>query len=396
MKRSVNVKTSYMGSPSVASKELAGSAVKAAHRDGASRGARVMALLAAGTLAVSLLTGCSLGSSDDTAAIADNPVQTVESSAGMELLTAGSYQDAAETFEAQVKGGTDLENGYRGLGIAYMGLGEYEKAAGALEKALEEAGVIPTAMEYDINYYLGSCYYKLGRYEDALTVYDAIVSLQGSDADAYVMRGTVYAALGNTEKMNEDFSHAIALEPSNYDRIITIYQTMEQNGLAEEGKEYLRDTLTSRGDTMDMFNLGRLNYYCGEYETAKEALENVQDQNYNVTNFLGRTYEALGDYNYATGVYQAYLEKDTSHAEVYNQLGLCQIRTGDYENALVSFQTGEKIEGNEIMQSLKLNEIITYERLGDFARAQVLMKEYIQKYPGDAKAQREYTFLQTR
>lgn len=354
------------------------------------------ALLVAMTLAAGTLTGCSLGSSDDTAAIADNPANIVYNSAAMELLEAGSYQDAADAFRTQVEAGVDLENAYRGLGIASMGLGEYEQAAEALEKALEEAGVIPTAEEYDINYYLGSCYYKLGRYEDARTVYDAIVTLQSSDADAYVMRGTVYAALGNDADMNADFAHAIQLEPNNYDRIVTIYQTMEQNGYGDQGRDYLKDVLSSRGDSMDMYNLGRLNYYCGEYETAKEALENVQDQNYNVTILLGRTYEALGDYNYATGVYQAYLEKDTSHAEVYNQLGLCQLRTGDYDNALLSFQTGEKIQDNGIMQSLRLNEIITYEHLGDFARAQVLMKDYIQKYPGDAKAQREYTFLQTR
>ena len=53
-------------------------------------------------------------------------------------------------------------------------------------------------------------------------------------------------------------------------------------------------------------------------------------------------------------------------------------------------------EGNELMQVLKFNEIVAYEYLGDFKQATVLMQKYISTYPDDAKAQREYEFLQTR
>ena len=48
------------------------------------------------------------------------------------------------------------------------------------------------------------------------------------------------------------------------------------------------------------------------------------------------------------------------------------------------------------MQVLKFNEIVAYEYLGDFKQATVLMQKYISTYPDDAKAQREYEFLQTR
>ena len=49
-----------------------------------------------------------------------------------------------------------------------------------------------------------------------------------------------------------------------------------------------------------------------------------------------------------------------------------------------------------MMQILKMNEIIAYERLGEYKNAAVLMDSYLKTYPDDQEAQREYIFLQTR
>ena len=42
------------------------------------------------------------------------------------------------------------------------------------------------------------------------------------------------------------------------------------------------------------------------------------------------------------------------------------------------------------------NEIIAYEYSGDFASAKECMEDYIEKYPDDSDAEREYQFLETR
>ena len=54
------------------------------------------------------------------------------------------------------------------------------------------------------------------------------------------------------------------------------------------------------------------------------------------------------------------------------------------------------IEDNGMMQSLKFNEIVAYEYMGDFKTASALMNSYLQSYPDDAAAKREYEFLRTR
>ena len=78
------------------------------------------------------------------------------------------------------------------------------------------------------------------------------------------------------------------------------------------------------------------------------------------------------------------------------QLGLCKMQAGDYTGALGNFQTAMNIENNGMMQVLKMNEIIAYERLGEYKNAAVLIDSYLKTYPDDEEAKREYTYLQTR
>lgn len=331
-----------------------------------------------------LLSGCSAGSGSML-------------SSGMSSLSSGDYQSAVTSFQQGIDAHEDREASWRGLGIAYMGLGQYQEAADAFEKALDYAGPIPTDMEYDINSYLGSCYYKLGQYEDALDVYDAVLDLHPQDADACVLRGTCKIALGDQAGMTEDFEKAISLDPTDYDRLITIYETMSRNGLGEEGKTYLQNAIDQYGKDMSDYDLGRLSYYLEDYKTARDYLVKIQDNaDAKTTILLGQTYEKLGDYNYAASVYQAYIDRDSQSAAMYNQLGLCDMEMESYNEALTAFEAGLALGDSDMTQTLTFNEITCYEYLGDFDKAKVMMADYLEKYPGDAAAKRENQFLQTR
>ena len=112
--------------------------------------------------------------------------------------------------------------------------------------------------------------------------------------------------------------------------------------------------------------------------------------------YLGKSYEATGDYNYASSVYSSYLSRDSQNAQVYNQLGLCEMAKKDYQKALEAFQAGKQIENNEMLQTLSFNEIVAYEYMGEYKKAAVLLDSYLKSYPDDEEAKREQQFLLTR
>lgn len=316
---------------------------------------------------------------------------------GMQQITELNYQAALECFETAEEASENSRLIARGRGIAYMGLTDYKQAAECFQTALRESNGWVEPIDFDLNYYLAAAYTKDGQFAEARKVYDAILALRPKEENARFLRGGVLLALGDYENAKADFDNVLSQSSKNYDRLIEIYQELENYGYKEVGQEYLQNALTADESQMNAYDKGRIYYYLGEYQKAYLALEEAREKG-GAESFLylGKAYEATGDYNYASSVYNSYLAKDSSNAEIYNQLGLCEMAKKEYQKALEAFQAGKQIEGNGLMQTLCFNEIVTYEYLGEFKKAAVLLDSYLQLYPDDEKALREQEFLKTR
>lgn len=308
-----------------------------------------------------------------------------------------NYEEALLLLGTAEVGKEDQQMIERGRGIAYLGMTQYEEAAASLEKALSYSDEKLDQLDYDINYYLATAYYKQGLLEQAAAVYTAITDLRPEEVTAYYLRGVVELELGKTEAAKQDFDAAVAVNPEDYDVRIDIFCSCVEHGQQAMGETYLQDVLAEEDRKLTDFDRGRINYYLGDYESAKTDLEKAKDAaGAQAIVLLGQTYEQLGDYNYAASVYSNYLDTKGPDAGVYNKLGLCKLRSGDYEGALAAFKSGIQMEGNADMQTLKFNEIVAYEHMGEFSQAAILMEEYLALYPDDTAAQREYGFLQSR
>lgn len=345
--------------------------------------ARTLFIIGLGILAGCLFSGCMQSKNPNV-------------DAGMQALQELDYQTAMDCFELAEENGENVRLIARGRGIACIGMTDYANGAAYLEKALKTSDGIIQDFDYDVNYYLAVAYLKSEQPEKAEGVYNAIIALRKNDTDSYYLRGTVRLALNHFEGAKADFDTVLKLEPQNYDRIIQIYEALSQYGYEETGREYLTNALNG-ADRMSAYDKGRIYYYLGEYQNAYLSLEEAKNTGKaEAYLYLGKAYEATGDYNYASTVYNSYIAKDASNARIYNQLGLCEMKKGDYQAALAAFQSGMQIEGNEIMQTLQFNEIVAYEYLHDYQQAEVLMDHYLKSYPDDTQAQREYEFLLTR
>ncbi len=316
--------------------------------------------------------------------------------AGMDAVQALDYDGALTFFEAAEVAGEDMRLLYRGKGLGFMGKTEYEAAIDAFKTALSYSVGIPDNIDYDINYYMAVAYYKIGQKEQAVSAYDAILALRENDKNAYYLRGAIKVEQGRIEEAKADFDKVIEIDSKNNDRLIDIYCVLDENGYKEMGQEYLKSAMDKENKNMTSFEKGRISYYLGDYENAKTYLEKARDSGYQAVLFLGRTYEVLGDYNYAVSVYNAYLDGGNANPQIYNQLGVCKLKMHEYDAALLAFQAGMSIEENEILQTLRFNEIVAYEYLGEYKKASVLMDGYLETYPDDEQAAREYLFLETR
>ena len=68
----------------------------------------------------------------------------------------------------------------------------------------------------------------------------------------------------------------------------------------------------------------------------------------------------------------------------------------NYNKAIEYLETGIAYQHDGYMQTLKKNEIIAYESLGDFDTAMEKMTAYLKSYPKDSEAVREAEFIKTR
>lgn len=345
---------------------------------------RVTAFLALGMTISCLLTGCG-GTNDKT-------------EEGMQQISALQYANALVLFDEAEEAGENARLIARGRGIAYLSQADYSNAVKYFLEALKLSDGFVQDIDYDINYYLGDAYIGLSDYESAENVYTSILELK-KEAQAYYLRGIVRLYSGEFTLAASDFNDAIALEPKNVDMIIHIYNALDENGYHDAGIDYLQKAIDNADKSMTPLNRGKIYYYIGDYQTAAGSLEearNLDNNNSEASLYLGKAYEAVGEYNYASNVYESYLARNPKDAALYNQLALCRMKLGNYEAALESIQNGMQAGDSRYMKSLSYNEIVVYEYLGEFQKAEALMRNYLENYPSDEKAQREQIFLETR
>ena len=124
----------------------------------------------------------------------------------------------------------------------------------------------------------------------------------------------------------------------------------------------------------------------GNYKKAvtkfKEAVDKGQD--------TGEAYRGIGMAKLDNGA-----EKT---AALYNFLGSCELKLDNPKEALNYYNLGQECDdaSKELMQEMKYNEIVAYEKLGKWENARTKLKEYVKDYPDDERGTKEAEFLETQ
>lgn len=316
---------------------------------------------------------------------------------GTEDLLGKNYESAIANFETAIAdGGKNEAEAWRGEGIAYYKLGQYEEARQALEQAKSIAGEKDEALLADILSYLAAVCFHQEDYEGSIQTCNELLELR-KNQDGYFLRGRSYLYLNDYDNASSDFDKAVA-DSEDYNDYLNVYQVYTECELKADGEEYLERALNIEGrDEEDHYNRGRLYYYLEEYDQAKEELTSSYNDGYKqAAIYLGKVYAELGDTTNARVMYQECLEDEELKAKAYNGIAYCDILDGDYDTALTNIQAGLDTGDEEEKQGLLFNEIIAYEKKTDYASAKEKMTAYLALYPTDKAAVKENYFLETR
>lgn len=290
------------------------------------------------------------------------------------------------------------QTAYRQIGINAMESGDYAGAVDAFNSALGQCIGKITENELDICYYKAAAQYASGDSEGAVATYTAIIDYDKKAADAYYLRGCVYLKQGNTESAVSDFDAAVQYNSDDYELYVNIYENLLAYDMTEKGEEYLNKAFDIKGNSAEDYAWrGRIYYYLGQYDNAMTELNSALDKESVTANlYIAQVYEAQGDSENAGVYYQNYVNSGAADSEAMNSLGEIEMAKGNYSGALTYLQQGIAMENVTNRRELMQNLIICYEYTFDFNSAWNVVQEYVQAYPDDASAQREYIFLKNR
>lgn len=250
----------------------------------------------------------------------------------------------------------------RSQGMSQALAGDYAAAAESYDEALRLAGMRAGELELDIAAYKASALYHQGKLPEAIDMCSAVLDLKKS-AEMYLTRGLIYREAGEQELASADFESAIEMTSSK-----------------------------------DQVMLGRLSFYKEDYSKAKEYLEAASEAgNQEAIYWQAELYWEMGNEDYAVTLYESYLAgEDPQHQSAYARVASYQMKQGDYDKALEVLESGIAIGDSGYLHDLLANEIAVYEQKGDFETAKLKMESFLEQYPDDAKAAREYEFLRSR
>jgi tetratricopeptide (TPR) repeat protein len=257
---------------------------------------------------------------------------------------------------------TEQQMQLRAQGMEQALEGDYEEAVASYDQALALADMSVGELELDIAAYKASALYQEGELQEAIDQCSAILDLKKS-AEIYLTRGLLYRDQENQEAANADFEKAMEMTSSK-----------------------------------DLVMRGRLSFYMEDYSAAKEYLEEaVSEGNSEAVYWQAELYWQMGNEEYAVSLYQNYLAGDQpTQQSAYAKVAAYQMRQEDYDSALATLEAGIAIGDGGSLHDLMANEIAVYEQKGDFATAREKMEEFLERYPEDEDAAREYEFLKSR
>lgn len=327
---------------------------------------------------------------------------------GMTLNYLARYEDAIEQFQKayqEVDNKISRQNNkqlYYGEAVAYYGLHDYDKTVEQCEKALEIKEI--EEMNGDIYSALALAQWSLGEKEEAIQTYTKLLKENPADTKGYLQRAELETEQGDLDAAGEDYDRAIKQDEECYDAYFGRYEVYMAKGQEDAAKETLEKiTSMNAREKEEKLQIGRAYYVLGDYEQAESYLKDaVKDKCTEGNYYLGMIQMDQEDYEGAIKYFTEYVEGHTGDAagltipEVYNQMAGCAMELQEYDEAEEYLKQGLALGTTSAYQGLLKNQVILYEKRGEYKEARRAAKTYLEAWPEDQEMKKELRFIKTR
>lgn len=314
--------------------------------------------------------------------LADATTNSIEAyrffSEGLEQYDMFFFEEAVDRFERAVTNDTTFATAYARLALSYSNIGRHEEARQSLAKALalsdrvterERLNITALDASYkndakrvietyerivqlfpkdkEARFRLGSIYNSLGRFDEAITQFEAALQIDNAYKSVYNLLGYTYSYLGMHEKAVESHRRYLELapdEPNPHDSIGEIYQ---QVGLFDEAINEFKEALRLKSDF----------HYSWEH--------------------MGTAYMDLGKYGNALRTFQRYIEvcpSDYLKSYGYSLIAEAYWVKEKYKEALKAYREAMKIYPNNFHLITRIGAL--YEVQGDTVGARKFREEW--------------------
>ncbi len=231
--------------------------------------------------------------------------------------------------------------------------------------------------EYRDHFYRGWCYFYKADHKAAIADFDAVLQQKPTELHVRRFRAISHLSLGNNDKVVEDVTEEIKLNPKHNLEVYSIrakaYRKLGKNELAEaDEKKFIE---LGGSDKDDSKNNGKLsqskidelvekattNFKAKEWKLAiqfyTEIINNVNQKDnglYSIYFSRGRCFFELGDYDKALLDYNENIKRKPELAAGYIFRGEVYLKKEQIDLAIADFDTGINTKNNESILVLGL------------------------------------------
>lgn len=301
--------------------------------------------------------------------------------AGLKLEQFGNTNfDFMKYYEAALEKNPDDVPTNTRLGQIYLKRGEYEKAEEHLRKTVDVVtGNHKKAEDADALYYLGVCYMKQDRVEEALDLlYRATWAYEWTSA-GYTLAAQLEGRRGRWDKALDAAECACAANTQNIEAVLAKAIALRKLGCYDEAWATIRETYEP--DPLNFlamhehFLLGRIKTGSPYLETRAYFTDSMRGEPYNYIETAAR-YAAFGLYDDATAIMSMAAESDLPALNAYPMV--------HYHLGMYLALSGQEKQGMSVLAKAATLPTDLCFPYGD--ESVKVLRFAVEKNPGDASA----------